>query len=210
MDHETRCTSVENCKWVDEVVPNAPWVITQEFIDEHKIDFVAHDAIPYVDTTGQSSNSNDVYDFVKKKGMFLETKRTEGISTSDILLEIVRDYDSYVARNLSRGYTPEQLNLGIAWRAKAAERERRGEVKKAIAKVQHPASFWGLCKAVWQLAENAASYVNVITYLPPKHRTCAVVSIAIAVCTFVVRLVMAKKRRAHYNALLAQLNSIHI
>lgn len=201
---------MENCKWVDEVVPNAPWVITQEFIDEHKIDFVAHDAIPYVDTTGQSANSNDVYDFVKKKGMFLETKRTEGISTSDILLKIVQNYDSYVARNLSRGYTPEQLNLGIAWKAKAAEMKRRDEVKKAIVNVQHTSSFWGWCKAVWKLVGNAASYVNIITYLPPKQRTGVIVAIALTVCTFVVKVVMARRRRAYYNALLARLNSIHV
>lgn len=33
-------------RWVDEVIPDAPWVINQEFLDEHKIDFVAHDALP--------------------------------------------------------------------------------------------------------------------------------------------------------------------
>jgi hypothetical protein len=32
-------------------VPNAPWVITEEFLDEHQIDYVAHDALPYADTT---------------------------------------------------------------------------------------------------------------------------------------------------------------
>ena len=41
-------------RWVDEVVPNAPWVITEEFLNEHSIDFVAHDALPYADTSGQT------------------------------------------------------------------------------------------------------------------------------------------------------------
>jgi glycerol-3-phosphate cytidylyltransferase-like family protein len=36
---------------VDEVVENAPWVITQEFLDKHNIDYVAHDALPYVAAT---------------------------------------------------------------------------------------------------------------------------------------------------------------
>ncbi|KAK9100936.1 hypothetical protein Scep_024366 [Stephania cephalantha] len=31
--------------WVDEVIPDAPWVVTQEFIDKHKIDYVAHDSL---------------------------------------------------------------------------------------------------------------------------------------------------------------------
>jgi choline-phosphate cytidylyltransferase len=34
------------CRWVDEVIPGAPWVINQEFLDKHKIDFVAHDSLP--------------------------------------------------------------------------------------------------------------------------------------------------------------------
>ena len=32
------------------MVEDAPWVITQEFLDKHRIDYVAHDALPYVTT----------------------------------------------------------------------------------------------------------------------------------------------------------------
>ena len=39
---------------MDEVIPNAPWVITEQFLDAHSIDYVAHDALPYADATGQS------------------------------------------------------------------------------------------------------------------------------------------------------------
>lgn len=31
--------------WVDEVIPDAPWVVTLEFLDKHQIDFVAHDSL---------------------------------------------------------------------------------------------------------------------------------------------------------------------
>jgi choline-phosphate cytidylyltransferase len=41
---------------------DAPWVITQEFLDKHKIDFVTHDEIPYADASG---SANDVYEFVR-------------------------------------------------------------------------------------------------------------------------------------------------
>ena len=36
---------------MDEVIEGAPWVITQEFLDKHNIDYVAHDALPYVTAT---------------------------------------------------------------------------------------------------------------------------------------------------------------
>lgn len=45
-------------RWVDEVIPDAPWVITKEWLDKHDIDFVAHDDLPYADTSGQT---DDVY-----------------------------------------------------------------------------------------------------------------------------------------------------
>lgn len=52
---------VLTCRWVDEVLPNAPWVVTVEFLDENNIDYVAHDALPYADASGQT---DDVYGLV--------------------------------------------------------------------------------------------------------------------------------------------------
>ena len=54
---------------MDEVVESAPWVITQEFLDEHQIDYVTHDALPYSDATGQGK---DVYDFVRPRSRLID------------------------------------------------------------------------------------------------------------------------------------------
>jgi len=110
MTDSERYEAIRHCRYVDEVVVDAPWVLTPEFLELHKIDFVAHDEAPY--TTG-AGGSTDVYAFVKEKGMFVATERTEGVSTSDIVARIVRDYDTYVRRNLARGYSRQDLNLSF-------------------------------------------------------------------------------------------------
>ncbi|GMI77037.1 phosphorylcholine cytidylyltransferase [Hibiscus trionum] len=108
MTEAERYESLRHCRWVDEVIPDAPWVINQEFLDKHNIDYVAHDSLPYADASGAA---NDVYEFVKAAGKFKETKRTDGISTSDIIMRIIKDYNQYVIRNLDRGYSRKDLGV---------------------------------------------------------------------------------------------------
>merc|ERR1711936_1495240 len=107
MTDAERYEALRHCRYVDEVVVDAPWTLDNQFLELHKIDFVAHDDAPY--TLG--SSADDIYDFVKKRGMFVATQRTEGFFTSDILARIVRDYETYVKRNLARGYSKEELNV---------------------------------------------------------------------------------------------------
>lgn len=77
-----RAESVRHCKWVDEVVEDCPWIISDapEFIEKHKIDYVAHDDIPY-----GADEGDDIYAPIKERGMFLVTQRTEGLSTTGII-----------------------------------------------------------------------------------------------------------------------------
>ena len=105
MSEDERYESVRHCRYVDYVVDDAPWIIDEEFIKRHSIDFVAHDDIPYC-----SGNEKDVYAELKKKNVFVATNRTEGISTSDIISRVVRNYDKYTERNIKRGYQREELN----------------------------------------------------------------------------------------------------
>ena len=121
-----RAETLRHCKWVDEVIPNCPWIVTPDFLEKHKIDYVAHDDEPY-----GADEGDDNYTPRKRAGKFLVTQRTEGVSTTGIitkyaqkprasatfvadqLFRIVRDYEKYIARQLKRGTSRQELN--VSW-----------------------------------------------------------------------------------------------
>ncbi|KAK0614994.1 cytidylyltransferase [Bombardia bombarda] len=105
---QERAETIRHCKWVDEVVENCPWIVTPEFLERHQIDYVAHDDIPY-----GADEGDDIYAPIKAEGKFLVTQRTEGVSTTGIITKIVRDYEKYIARQLKRGTSRQELN--VSW-----------------------------------------------------------------------------------------------
>jgi choline-phosphate cytidylyltransferase len=106
MNEFERTEAVRHCKWVDEVICPCPWIITLDFVERNNIDYVAHDDLPY-----GSSGSGDIYEGIKKAGKFLATQRTDGVSTSDIIMRIIKDYDKYIWRSLDRGISPKDLGI---------------------------------------------------------------------------------------------------
>ncbi|CAG9814286.1 unnamed protein product [Phaedon cochleariae] len=124
MNEFERYEALRHCRYVDEIVRDAPWELDDEYVAKHKIDFIAHDDIPY-----GSDSSNDVYAPWKAKGMFVATERTEGVSTSDIVSRIVRDYDIYVRRNLARGYSAKDLNISYLSEKKIRLQNKMHELK---------------------------------------------------------------------------------
>jgi choline-phosphate cytidylyltransferase len=121
-----RAESVRHCKWVDEVVEDCPWIISDapEFMEKYRIDYVAHDDIPY-----GADEGDDIYAPIKESGKFLVTQRTEGVSTTGIITKIVKDYDDYIARQFKRGSTRQELN--VSWLKK-----NELDIKRAVTELR--------------------------------------------------------------------------
>lgn len=79
-----RMIMVKAVKWVDEVISDAPYAITEDFMkklfDEYNIDYIIHGDDPCVLPDG-----TDAYALAKKAGRYKQIKRTEGVSSTDIV-----------------------------------------------------------------------------------------------------------------------------
>ena len=105
MYYKERYECIKHCRWADEVV-EGPWVCTIEFLNNIGAHYIAHDPEPY-----PMGKIADLYGPFKEAGRFLPTKRTEGVSTTDLIVRILKDYNIYLERQVSRGITAEELNI---------------------------------------------------------------------------------------------------
>ncbi len=67
---QERAETVRHCKWVDEVIEDCPWIVTPEFLEEKKIDYVAHDDLPY-----GADEGDDIYKPIKEAGKGKELRQ---------------------------------------------------------------------------------------------------------------------------------------
>ncbi|PBP18610.1 phosphorylcholine transferase [Diplocarpon rosae] len=124
---QERAETVRHCKWVDEVIEDCPWIVTPKFLEEHKLDYVAHDDLPY-----GADEGDDIYKPIKEAGKFLVTQRTEGVSTTGIITKIVRDYEKYIARQFKRGTSRQELNVSWLKKNELDLKRHVSEMREAI------------------------------------------------------------------------------
>ena len=82
MTMDERVAAVRGCRFVDEVVPNAPLVITREWLELHRIDLVVHgdDFDP--------AQADRLYGVPMAMGIFHTVPYTPGISSTEIIRRI--------------------------------------------------------------------------------------------------------------------------
>ena len=85
---EERVASVEGCRYVDEVVSNAPLTIDRAWIEQHDIDLILHG-------DDFSSDMEELcYKTPIEMGIYRSVDYTHGISTSEIIARIRAEFGS--------------------------------------------------------------------------------------------------------------------
>ncbi|KAG0625571.1 hypothetical protein M758_2G065600 [Ceratodon purpureus] len=124
MSMDERVVMVKSVKWVDEVIEDAPYEINEEFMNklftDHKIDYIIHGDDPCLLPDG-----SDAYAHAKKAGRYKQIKRTEGVSSTDIvgrMLLCVRDRPNEtpahasLQRQFSHGHSDKGSSAGAGTR----------------------------------------------------------------------------------------------
>jgi choline-phosphate cytidylyltransferase len=132
MNFKERYEAISHCKWTDEVV-QGPWLCSIEFLDNIGAHYMAHDPEPY-----PYEDMDDCYGVFKEHGRFLATRRTEGVSTTDLILRVLTDYNIYLERQVRKGCTPKELGISnskfLAVKLAFIFRKEREKVLKQLIK----------------------------------------------------------------------------
>ncbi|KAF7813932.1 ethanolamine-phosphate cytidylyltransferase-like [Senna tora] len=110
LNMEERVALVSGLKWVDEVITNVPYAINEQFMNslfhEYKIDYIIHGDDPCLLQDG-----SDPYALAKKAGCYKQIKRTEGVSSTDIVGRILSSLRE--TKNCDRNSTDVKLEEEI-------------------------------------------------------------------------------------------------
>ena len=85
MNMQERKQVIESCKYVDEIIENAPLKVTQEYVKKHNINYVL------VPNNRSDKEMNLMYNELNNLGLIKEFKYTETVSTTDIIERIKKN-----------------------------------------------------------------------------------------------------------------------
>lgn len=76
---EERMASVANCRYVDEVIPDAPWIFDPSWIEKYDIGLVVHG------DDYSAERRQEIYRVPIEMGIFRSIAYTKSISTTEII-----------------------------------------------------------------------------------------------------------------------------
>lgn len=85
MKHSERKAIAQACKWVDEVADEVEYYVTLDILQRYQCDYVVHGD----DVAVRKDTGTDAYEEVKKAGKLKVIKRTEGISTTEMVKKML-------------------------------------------------------------------------------------------------------------------------
>lgn len=95
MNMQERVLSVLACKYVSEVVIDAPYSITEELMDHFKVDIVCHGKT----TVEPDENGRDPYEVAREQGKYLEVDSGNKLTTQMVVERIVSRKNDFIKRN---------------------------------------------------------------------------------------------------------------
>ncbi|GIX63194.1 cholinephosphate cytidylyltransferase [Babesia caballi] len=103
--YKDRAAALQHIRWVDDIIEAPSTPITKQFLQENHIDYVV--ASPNIDYDADAAR------WLNENGRIVHMQRTPGISTSNIMMRILRNYETYIKRSLERGVGREDLKIGF-------------------------------------------------------------------------------------------------
>jgi len=109
MTEKERYEAVRACKWVDEVVEDAPYVTQLDVMDKYNCEICVHG-----DDISTTPDGRDTYELVKAAGRFRTVPRTVGVSTTQLvgrMLLLTKDHHEKYDNDQSALSVMTQPNL---------------------------------------------------------------------------------------------------
>lgn len=76
---EQRIASIRACEYVDEVIPNAPWLFDPTWIEKYNLNLVVHG------DDHSDERAREIYKVPIERGIFRTVPYTKGISTTELI-----------------------------------------------------------------------------------------------------------------------------
>lgn len=105
MNQQERVLSVLACKYVHEVVMEAPYSITEELIDHFKVDVVCHGKT----SIELDENGRNPYEVAKELGKYVEVDSGNKLTTQMVVERILNKRNEFVQRNIAKGCNEAKL-----------------------------------------------------------------------------------------------------